>query len=596
MDAFLQQFQDLKIQLEEIILATNNFDDQNNCIGRGGFGKVYKGEVSHSKGQSMAAIKRLDCRHGQGAPEFLKEITTLSRYCHENLISLLGFCHQDDEMILVYEYASRGSLDRYLNSPLLTWTQRLKICLDVAKGLSYLHDPRETHQRLIHCDVKSSNILLDEQWNAKVSDLGLSVMGPANEQYSVIVTRAAGTHGYCDPQYAMTHTLTKESDVYSLGVVLFEVLCGRLCCTYSNGCVQQILVPTWIESYEEKKLYDIIFKDPTIQPLEQSALKTFSDIAYRCLKESREDRPKMAEVVTELETALDNEEFSNWINPLIDYDEMSNNAESPLNCSSKDEVRKFLSKGVLLKGGKTWISLNKKGERCGMVSFAECLDSDPNECKSVFDSRFAVSPYHYKNGRVKIRVKPQFLSPGITYTVNLVFKFTHPRKERTCHDRIALKYKLQGEPESSISYLAYEREDGWWMCELYQFTSEHRTVDLEILFNSHTSIEAEGIEFWPLEKVEHKDEKQPISDSDANWEEMLPTDYEDILKLSKNRMQWTTKKQAYSIMSKGFLIRDRKKRSIISPFFSVNTVQRETITDHVLIVSRSLYCLIVFFS
>ncbi|KAJ0734299.1 hypothetical protein HanPI659440_Chr11g0418371 [Helianthus annuus] len=100
------------------------------------------------------------------------------------------------------------------------------------------------------------------------------------------------------------------------------------------------------------------------------------------------------------------------------------------------------------------------------------------------------------------------------------------------------------------------------MCELYQFTSEHRTVDLEILFNSHTSIEAEGIEFWPLEKVEHKDEKQPVSDSDANWEEMLPTDYEDILKLSKNRIQWTTKKQAYSIMCKGFLIRDGKKRSI----------------------------------
>ncbi|XP_035840809.1 receptor-like protein kinase ANXUR2 isoform X1 [Helianthus annuus] len=316
MDAFLQQFQHLKIQLEEITSATNNFHNEN-YIGGGGFGKVYKGEMSHSKGRSMVAIKRLDRRHGQGIPEFLKEITALSRYSHENLISLLGFCYQGDEMILVYDHASRGSLDRYLNSPHLTWSQRLKICLDAAKGLRYLHNPRGTHQRLIHCDVKSANILLDEQWNGKLADFGLSIMGPANEQQSVIVTMAAGTLGYCDPQYAMTHTLTKESDVYSFGVVLFEVLCGRLCCTYSNDRVQQNLVRTWIECYEEKKLNDIIFKDTAILPLEQSALGIFSDIAYRCLKESREDRPRMAEVVIELATALQYQKGRSNRSPLV---------------------------------------------------------------------------------------------------------------------------------------------------------------------------------------------------------------------------------------------------------------------------------------
>ncbi|MFS7928298.1 putative protein kinase RLK-Pelle-CR4L family [Helianthus anomalus] len=199
----------------------------------------------------------------------------LSRYKHENLISLLGFFYERPEMILVYEHASCGSLDRYLNSPRLTWTQRLKICLDAAKGLSYLHDPCETHHRLIHCDVKCSNILLDDQWNAKVSDFGLSLMGSANEKNSLIVTPAAGTVGYCDPEYEMTHTLTKESDVYSFGVVLFEVLCGKFCCTFDkNGFVQEKFVPTWIESYKEKKLNDVIFKDPTLQPLNQSALET----------------------------------------------------------------------------------------------------------------------------------------------------------------------------------------------------------------------------------------------------------------------------------------------------------------------------------
>ncbi|KAL8238973.1 hypothetical protein R6Q59_015540 [Mikania micrantha] len=199
-----------------------------------------------------------------------------------------------------------------------------------------------------------------------------------------------------------------------------------------------------------------------------------------------------------------------------------------------------------------------------MISFAECLDSIPSQLEyyswSGFKSRFAAGPYHYKNMKVKARVKPQFLSPQIIYTVNLVFMFAYPKKPTKSHEYICLKHKLQGENQSSISYLAYEREDGWWMCELYQLTSDHRTVDLEILFDgfhsSYNVIGAEGIEFWPLEKVEHKDEKQPIIYSDANWEEKLPTNYVDIIKWSKNSVQWTTKKEAYSIICKGFLLSD----------------------------------------
>ncbi|KAI3828608.1 hypothetical protein L1987_02713 [Smallanthus sonchifolius] len=132
--------------------------------------------------------------------------------------------------------------------------------------------------------------------------------GPANEQYSVIVTIATGTLGYCDPQYAMTHTLTKESDIYSFGVVLFEVLCGTLCYKYSGGRVQQVLVPMWIESYKQNKLEEIIFKGLIMQPRDLITMKLFSDIAYQCLKESREDRPKMAEVVAALETILRRQE------------------------------------------------------------------------------------------------------------------------------------------------------------------------------------------------------------------------------------------------------------------------------------------------
>ncbi|KAJ0628960.1 putative protein kinase RLK-Pelle-CrRLK1L-1 family [Helianthus annuus] len=564
---YQKQFQDLKIPLEEITLATNHFNVEKNYIGDGAFGKVYRGEVSHSKGRSMTAIKRID-------PKFLKKIRILSCYRHENIVSLLGFCYQGDEMILVYEHVSRGSLDRYLDSPHLTWSQRLKICLDAAKGLRYLHDQRGRHQKLIHYVVKSASILLDDQWNAKVSDVGLSRMGPANEQNSVIVTVAESNPGYCDPQYAMTHTLTKKSDVYSFGVVLFEVLCGRLCYTLdSKDHVKEILVTTWIKSYEQNKLNDIIFKDPTIQPLEQSTLDIFSDIAYQCLKESHEDRPKMAEVVAELERSLD----------LLNYQEFIGewNKQCPLNYRSDIEPMKFQSKGILRNSGKTWFSLNKKGEHCEMISIAECLGSDVvfaewHRFSSEYNSRFAVGTYHWFGGVLRTHAKTQFLSPGITYAVNLVFKYYREGKRRC--EPIFLKYRLQGERESSISYIAYEREDGWWACELYQFTTDHITVDLQILFegfdnSAYFKVEVEGIEFQPLENEEHIDDKQPISDldsdSDANWEEKLPADYEDIMKLSKKGIfdyfPWTAKKKkkkkrkAYAILCEGFLTNDGRK-------------------------------------
>ncbi|GKC55975.1 kinase-like domain, phloem protein 2-like protein [Tanacetum coccineum] len=174
--------------LSYIKSATNNFDESE-VIGTGGFGKVYAGELSHSQSEekSVVAIKRLDHRYGQGDPEFFKEMRMLSCYRHENLISLLGFCCQGGEMILIYEYASRGSLDRYLSSTDLTWTQRIRICIDAAKGLSFLHDPNRTQQRVLHCDIKSANILLDKNMTAKVSDFGLSKMGPANQQYSLLI-------------------------------------------------------------------------------------------------------------------------------------------------------------------------------------------------------------------------------------------------------------------------------------------------------------------------------------------------------------------------------------------------------------------------
>ncbi|KAJ0488724.1 putative protein kinase RLK-Pelle-CrRLK1L-1 family [Helianthus annuus] len=160
----------LRIPLHEILLATNNLSE-NNIIAVGGFGKVYQG-LSEQHG--TIAVKQLDRRHGQGDHEFMMEIALLSAYKHENLVSLVGYCDKDGEKILVLKYEINGSLDKHVHRKDLTWIQRLQICLDVAKGLKYLHEDVGAQHRILHRDVKSSNILLDENWKAKISDFGLS--------------------------------------------------------------------------------------------------------------------------------------------------------------------------------------------------------------------------------------------------------------------------------------------------------------------------------------------------------------------------------------------------------------------------------------
>nr|XP_043630381.1 proline-rich receptor-like protein kinase PERK5 [Erigeron canadensis] len=300
------KFHHLKIELKAIKKATNNFT---NCIGEGGFGKVYKGELNHSEGHTLVAIKVLDRKFGQGDPEFWKEIILLSHYRHPNVASLLGFCDQGKEKILIYEYASRNSLDRYIHTDIITWVQRLKICIGAARGLAYLHDPNGTKQRVLHRDIKSSNILLDENWKAMIADFGLSKIGPANQENTFLVSQAVGTAGYCDPNYMATGLLTKESDVYSFGVVLFEVFCGRL--MYAKNDTSFSLTRLARDHYEHKKMMDIIhgsIKDE-INP---DSMIVFTTIAYQCLNDDYEQRPLMTDVVADLEIALqlqENEEL-----------------------------------------------------------------------------------------------------------------------------------------------------------------------------------------------------------------------------------------------------------------------------------------------
>ncbi|KAM7462734.1 hypothetical protein LguiA_030855 [Lonicera macranthoides] len=290
--------------LADILLATKNFDESL-VVGQGGFGKVYKGAIDN--GMVTVAIKRLNPMSKQGAPEFLAEIELLSKVRHSNIVSLIGYCDDCDEMILVYEYMVRGTLadnmHRNSNKSALPWAQRIKICIGAARGLDYLHTGTSDHNRIIHRDVKSPNILLGENWTAKISDFGMAKIGPTNQLHTHVSTNVKGTFGYMDPEYYLTHQLTRKSDVYAFGVVLFEVLCGRRAVDLRLDEEQRGLAGWAQECIKEGKLDQIV--NPILRgQILSDSLTEFARIADQCLHMFSTKRPTMAEVVVALELAL----------------------------------------------------------------------------------------------------------------------------------------------------------------------------------------------------------------------------------------------------------------------------------------------------
>lgn len=283
--------------LRELEIATRGFSGEN-VIGEGGYGIVYRGEIDDG---SVVAVKKLLNNKGQAEREFKVEVEAIGKVRHKNLVGLVGYCAEGSQRMLVYEYVDNGNLEQWLHGEIgpvspLTWNIRMKIAIGTAKGLAYLHEGLEP--KVVHRDVKSSNILLDKNWNAKVSDFGLAKL--LGSEASYVTTRVMGTFGYVSPEYASTGMLNEGSDVYSFGVLLMELITGRCPVDYSKPPGEMNLVD-WFKGMVASRRGEDVVDHLIPVPPSSRALKRVLLICLRCIDLDAHKRPKMGQIVHMLE-------------------------------------------------------------------------------------------------------------------------------------------------------------------------------------------------------------------------------------------------------------------------------------------------------
>ncbi|CAN8270179.1 unnamed protein product [Cochlearia groenlandica] len=290
-------FQISSFSLRQIKVATDDFNPDNK-IGEGGFGPVHKGELPDG---TVIAVKSLSSKSKQGNREFLNEIAMISALQHPNLVKLYGCCVEGDQLLLVYEYLENNSLARALFGPQetqirLNWPTRQRICVGIARGLAYLHE--ESRLKIVHRDIKATNVLLDKELNPKISDFGLAKLD--EEENTHISTRVAGTYGYMAPEYAMRGHLTDKADVYSFGVVALEIVHGKSN-TSSRSKAETFYLLDWVHVLrEQNNLLEVV--DPRLgQDYNRREAMMMVQIGILCTSPSAADRPSMSTVVSMLE-------------------------------------------------------------------------------------------------------------------------------------------------------------------------------------------------------------------------------------------------------------------------------------------------------
>ncbi|XP_038689995.1 probable leucine-rich repeat receptor-like serine/threonine-protein kinase At3g14840 [Tripterygium wilfordii] len=283
--------------LRQIKTATKNFDAANK-IGEGGFGSVYKGLLSDG---TIIAVKQLSAKSKQGNREFVNEIGMISALQHPHLVKLYGCCIEGNQLLLVYEYMENNCLARALFGPeefrlKLNWPTRRKICIGIARGLAFLHE--ESRLKIVHRDIKATNVLLDKDLNAKISDFGLAKLD--EEDNTHISTKIAGTYGYMAPEYAMRGYLTDKADVYSFGVVALEIVSGRSNTSYRPKEESFYLLDWALVLKEEGKLMELV--DPRLgSEYKKDEVMTMINVALLCTNSASVLRPSMSMIVSILE-------------------------------------------------------------------------------------------------------------------------------------------------------------------------------------------------------------------------------------------------------------------------------------------------------
>jgi len=282
---------------EELKKATKNYDE-NLIIGRGGFGTVFKGVLPDNK---IVAVKKSKIIDANQIEQFINEVVVLSQINHRNVVKLLGCCLETEVPSLVYEFVSNGTLFDFIhstkdkeNNP--TWKTRLKIAAETAGALSYLHSSASIP--IIHRDVKSTNILLDDNYTTKVSDFGASRLVPLDQ--TEIATMVQGTLGYLDPEYMQTHQLTEKSDVYSFGVVLAELLTGDRPLSFNRPEENISLAMHFLSCLKHDRIFEAI-QVGILNDENKEEIKEVAILAARCLRLRGEERPSMKEIAMELD-------------------------------------------------------------------------------------------------------------------------------------------------------------------------------------------------------------------------------------------------------------------------------------------------------